>query len=119
MKDLNKVKREKFYRRQKRTRVQMIGTADKPRLSVFRSLLHISIQAIDDVNKKTIVAASDKELKAKKGNKTEIAAEVGKLIGDKLNDKKIGQAIFDKGAYKYHGRIKALADAIRDKGIKF
>lgn len=118
MKDLNKVKKEKFYRRQRRTRARITGTADKPRLSVFRSLLHISIQAIDDISRKTLVAVSDKEIKTK-GNKTEIATEVGKLLGDKLKAKNISQAVFDKGAYKYHGRIKALADGVRDKGIKF
>jgi len=118
MKDSNKVKKEKFFRRQRRTRVKMTGTASKPRVSVFRSLLHISVQAIDDVNGKTLVAASEKEIKAK-GNKSEKAALVGELMGKKLVDNKISEIIFDKGAYKYHGRVKALADGIRKSGINF
>ncbi|MBT6691285.1 50S ribosomal protein L18 [Candidatus Parcubacteria bacterium] len=118
MKDLNKIKQEKFFRRQRRTRAQITGTTSKPRLSVFRSLLHISAQAIDDVGKKTLVAASDKEIKAK-GNKSEIAALVGELLGKKLTEKKISKIIFDKGAYKYHGRVKALADGLRKSGINF
>ena len=118
MKDLNKVKGEKFFRRQRRTRAQITGTASKPRVSVFRSLLHISVQAIDDIAGKTLVAASDKEAKGK-GNKTEIAALVGEIMGKKLLEKKISEIVFDKGAYKYHGRIKALADGMRKSGINF
>jgi large subunit ribosomal protein L18 len=118
MKDLNKVKKEKFFRRQRRTRAQITGTTSKPRVSVFRSLSHISVQAIDDVNGKTLVAASDKEAKGK-GSKTEIAALVGELIGKKLVENKISEIVFDKGAYKYHGRIKALAEGIRKSGINF
>lgn len=118
MKDLNKVKRAKYYRRQYRTRAKMSGTAVKPRVSVFRSLLHISVQAIDDLQRRTVVAASDKELKIK-GTKTEIATAVGQVFGKKLQDKKITDIIFDRGAYKYHGRVKALAEGIRQAGIKF
>ena len=118
MKNLNKEKQAKFFRRQRRARAQMVGTAAKPRLSVFRSLGHIYIQAIDDVNQTTLVATSDKEIKAK-GKKIEIASQVGELFGKKLAEKKITQAVFDKGAYKYHGRVKALAEGIRKKGIKF
>ena len=99
MKDLNKLKGARTYRRQRRTRAQITGTTDKPRLSVFRSLLHISIQAIDDINGKTLAATSDKEVKTK-GNKSEVALEVGKIMGDKLKAKKVNKAIFDKGAYK-------------------
>jgi large subunit ribosomal protein L18 len=120
MKDINKVKKIKFFRRQRRARAKIEGTANKPRLSVFRSLQHIYVQAIDDVNKVTLAAASDKEVKATaKAKRTDIASQVGELFGKKLADKKITQAIFDKGAYKYHGRVKALADGIRKGGIKF
>lgn len=96
----------------------MTGTADKPRVSVFRSLTHISVQAIDDIAGKTLVAVSDKEVKAK-GNKTEVATAVGEAAGKKLADKKISKIVFDKGAYKYHGRVKALAEGIRKAGINF
>jgi large subunit ribosomal protein L18 len=119
MKDKNKQKRQLTIRRQRRTRAKIEGTAVKPRVSVFRSLAHISVQAIDDVKAVTLVASNDKELKATKKNKTEIAALVGEAFGKKLADKKIVSIIFDKGAYKYHGRIKALADGIRKQGIKF
>jgi len=118
MKDVNKVKKAKFFRRQRRTRAKIVGTATKPRMSVFRSLLHIYIQAIDDVNGLTLAAASDKDVK-EKGKKAEIATKVGEAFGKKLADKKITEGIFDKGAYKYHGRVKALADGIRKSGINF
>ena len=118
MKDKNKVKKDNFIRRQRRARSKINGTANKPRVSVFRSLLHINVQAIDDVAKKTLVAASDKSIKAK-GDKTTIAALLGEEFGKKLKANKIEVIIFDKGAYKYHGRVKALADGIRKAGIKF
>lgn len=119
MKDAIKVKRQKYLRRQKRARAKIEGTAQKPRLSVFRSLSHIYVQAIDDAGAVTLAAASDKELKGVKGNATEKAAKVGELLGQKLKDKKITEAVFDKGAYKYHGRVKSLADGIRKSGINF
>ena len=118
MKDLNKVKQAKFFRRQRRTRAKMTGTAQKPRLSVFRSLQHIYVQAIDDVNRATLTAVSDKDIKTK-GKRSEVASKVGEALGKKLADKKITQAVFDKGAYKYHGRVKALAEGVRKSGIKF
>ena len=118
MKDTNKVKKVRFFRRQRRARARINGTSSRPRLSVFRSLQHVYVQAIDDVNKTTLVAASDKEIKTK-AKPTDIAFQVGELFGKKLADKKISSAIFDKGAYKYHGRVKSLADGIRKSGIKF
>jgi large subunit ribosomal protein L18 len=118
MRDLNKVKGQKIIRRRIRTRAKMQGTAIKPRVSVFRSLLHIYIQAINDDAKVTLVAASDQELK-KTAKKQELAFAVGELFGKKLQDKKISQVIFDRGAYKYHGRVKMLADGLRKSGIKF
>ncbi|MCB9802512.1 50S ribosomal protein L18 [Candidatus Nomurabacteria bacterium] len=118
MKDLNKLKQAKFFRRQRRTRAKINGTSQKPRLSVFRSLKHISIQAIDDFNRVTLAAASDRELK-EKGNKTELASKLGALLATKLQEKNIAEAVFDKGAYKYHGRVKAVAEALRSSGIKF
>ncbi len=119
MKNLNKIKREHTERRKRRTRAKIVGTAKQPRLSVFRSLSAIYAQAIDDVKSKTLVAVSIKELKAKKGTKIEIAGLIGELMGKKLKAKKISSVIFDKGAYKYHGRVKALAEGIRKAGIKF
>ncbi len=118
MKDLNKAKVQKIVRRRIRTRAKMQGTASKPRVSVFRSLMHIYAQAINDDAKTTLVAASDKELKAS-AKKQDLAAQVGELLGKKLQDKKISQVIFDRGAYKYHGRVKMLAEGLRKSGIKF
>lgn len=118
MKDLNKIKQAKGLRRQARTRAKITGTADKPRLSVFRSLLHIYGQAIDDIGCRTLVAVSDKQVKVK-GNKTVVAQAVGEAIGKKLIEKKINKIVFDKGAYKYHGRVKAMAEGIRKAGIIF
>lgn len=118
MKDKNKVKRNNFIRRQRRARAKISGTASQPRVSVFRSLMHINVQAIDDNNGKTLVALSDKSIKAK-GSKTERATSLGEEFGKQLKAKKIETIAFDKGAYKYHGRVKALADGIRKAGINF
>lgn len=118
MKDKNKVKRSNIARRKIRTRSRIKGTATKPRVSVFKSLMHNSVQAIDDVAGKTLAAMTDKNLKVK-GTKTDKAAALGEAFGKKLKDIKIDSVIFDKGAYKYHGRVKALADGIRKAGINF
>ncbi|MDD5749209.1 MAG: 50S ribosomal protein L18 [Patescibacteria group bacterium] len=118
MKDKKKFKRVKAQRRAVRTRSKMFGIAGKPRVSVFRSLSHIYVQAIDDNKRTTIVAASDKEIKTK-GNKTDKAALVGEAMGRKLLDKKISSIFFDRGAYKYHGRVKALAEGMRKAGVIF
>jgi large subunit ribosomal protein L18 len=87
-------------------------------LSVFRSLTHISAQAIDDIKGVTIVSASDKELTTK-ATKVEKAMALGEILGKKLIEKKISEIIFDRGAYKYHGRVKSLAEGLRKVGIKF
>lgn len=118
MKDKNKLKNQKATRRSNRTRAKMFGISGKPRVSVFRSLTHIYAQAIDDSKKATLVSASDKEVTAK-GTKSEISALVGETLGKKLLDKKISSIIFDRGAYRYHGRVKALADGIRKAGVNF
>lgn len=110
-------------RKHERVRVKISGTAEKPRLCVFRSSKHIYAQIIDDVNSTTLVAASslDEALKGKlnyTGNK-ESAKEVGKLIGTKAIEKGIKQVVFDRGGYLYHGRIKELADGAREAGLEF
>lgn len=118
MKNLAKLKREKRKRRHIRVRAKIFGTKTKPRLCVFRSLKHCYAQLIDDDKGETLVATSDLELK-KKAAKKEIAKEVGKLLAKKALAKKIKQAVFDRGGYKYHGRIKALAEGAREGGLKF
>lgn len=94
------------------------GSAQKPRISVFRSNNSIYVQAIDDLNGVTLAAASSKSLETS-GNKSEVAKAVGKTLGDKLNSINITTAVFDRSGYLYHGRIKALADGIREAGLKF
>lgn len=115
--DKNIKKINKQIRRKARVRAKMMGTALKPRLSVFRSLKNIYCQLIDDENQKTIAAADDRKLTGKK--KIEKATEVGRMIAKKAQDKKIEKVIFDRGAYRYHGRIKALAEGARAGGLKF
>ena len=106
-----------------RIRRKVSGTADKPRLAVFRSDKHIYAQAIDDGSGQTIAHASslDADLKgnAKRGGNVDAAKVVGGAIAARLKDKGIEDVVFDRGGYLYHGRIKALADAAREAGLKF
>ncbi len=110
-------------RRHKRVRKKVSGTPERPRLSVYRSLNQIYSQIIDDVNSHTIACAStlDKKLKEMKGHKGNIqsAKKVGELISSKAKEKGIKKVVFDRGGYKYHGRLKALADAARESGLEF
>lgn len=109
-------------RRHARVRKRVHGTAARPRLCVFRSLSHMYAQVIDDESGRTLVAASDLEQEARAGadgtNKTGRAALVGRLVGQRALAKGIKEAIFDRGGYKYHGRVKALGDAAREAGLK-
>lgn len=118
MKDLNKFKRDKRNIRHARVRSVVQGTASRPRLSVFRSSAHIYAQLIDDSSGKTVAAASSKELKGKAA-KTGASAEVGKLIAGKAKGLNIESVVFDRGGYRYHGRVKALAEGAREGGLKF
>jgi large subunit ribosomal protein L18 len=116
-----KIKKEKRYRRHRRVRAKIYGTASRPRLCVFRSAKHIYCQLIDDEKGKTLASASDLELKRlrKKLTKKEKAFEVGKLIAKKAKNLKIEKVVFDRGGYQYHGRVKALAEGAREGGLKF
>jgi large subunit ribosomal protein L18 len=107
--------------RQRRIRKKIQGTNEKPRLSVFRSNKHIYVQAIDDEKKVTLVDFCDLNLSKKdqSGKKSEVARLVGKNFAKKLKDKKITKVVFDRGGYRYHGRVKSLAEGIRDEGLKF
>ncbi|MGI6049238.1 MAG: 50S ribosomal protein L18 [Acetivibrionales bacterium] len=121
---IKKIEKNKIrLRKHARVRRKISGTAEIPRLNVFRSARHIYAQIIDDVSGTTLVAASslDGALKEKldyTGNK-QAAKEVGKLIGTKAIDKGIKQVVFDRGGYLYHGRIKELADGAREAGLEF
>ena len=114
----------KVTRRQKiryRIRKKVAGVAQKPRLSIFRSNTDIYAQLIDDVDGKTIVAAStkDKEIKAQSGTKTEKSKLVGSAVARKASELGIKNVVFDRGGYLYHGRVKAVADGAREAGLEF
>ena len=111
--------REARVRRHRRVRKHVSGTAERPRLAVFRSNKGISAQLIDDLEGKTLAAASWLNLKSFKGSKTEQAAEVGKLLAQNAKKANVETVVFDRGGYLYHGRVKALADAAREGGLKF
>ncbi|MCK9378713.1 MAG: 50S ribosomal protein L18 [Candidatus Moranbacteria bacterium] len=113
-------KRALRYQRGKRVRAKISGTAERPRLSVFRSLRGVYAQAIDDVNGKTVASSNWKEAsKTTKKNDIERAKEVGKLLADKCIKLKITEAVFDRNGYKYHGKVKAMAEGAREGGLKF
>jgi len=114
---LTKAKRRR--RIHNRVRKKIIGSPTRPRLSVFRSNKSIYCQVIDDLNGITLVSASSKEEGCQKGNKSEQAALVGKLLGEKAKAKGIETVVFDRGGYLFHGRVKALADGARESGLKF
>jgi large subunit ribosomal protein L18 len=113
-----KSKQLKFARRHGRVRMKIFGTASRPRLSVFRSIKGMYLQIIDDENSKTLASASNLEIKSK-GKKTDISYEIGKLIAQKAQAKNIEEIVFDRGGYKYHGRVEAAAKGARDGGLKF
>jgi len=113
-------KQIKRQRRHKRVRARMFGTNKIPRLCVFRSSKHISAQLIDDEKGKTLLLVNDLNLSPKKGQtKVDIAHCVGEELVKQAKDKKIEQVVFDRGGYKYHGRVKALAEGARSRGLKF
>jgi large subunit ribosomal protein L18 len=103
-----------------RIRRKLSGTADRPRLAVFRSVAHIYAQVIDDAKGTTIVSASsvDKGGRTNGGN-VAAAKTIGKLVAERAKEKGIKSVVFDRGGYQYHGRVKALADAAREAGLKF
>jgi len=121
MKNDQKIKREKKQRRHKRKRAKIIGTKNRPRLSVFRSNAHLYCQLIDDEKGETLAFANDSEIKDQKTKtkKEEKSFLIGKLIAQKAQKKGIEKIVFDVGAYKYHGKIKSLAQGAREGGLKF
>jgi len=105
-----------------RIRKKVLGTADRPRLNVYRSLNHIYVQLIDDLAGKTIVAASTAEGKTESrrtGGNVAAAKEIGKAIAERAKAKGVSKVVFDRGGYIYHGRVKAVADAAREAGLRF
>lgn len=107
-----------------KVRMKVAGTADRPRLCVFRSNAHIYAQIIDDEQAKTLVSASDTEIKAGKAEKSDfrkvdLAKKIGSLIAEKAVAKKIKKVVFDRGGYIYTGRVKSLAEGAREGGLEF
>ena len=113
---MNKLQARK--RRTKRSRAKINGTANRPRLCVFRSLRYIYAQIVDDENGKILASADSRKTKGAK-NTVETAGTIGEEIAKLATAKKIGAVVFDKRGYKYHGKIKSLADGARKKGLKF
>lgn len=103
--------------RKRRIRARVTGTATRPRMTVSRTLMQMTVQLIDDSASKTVASASTKELKAKPN--MEGAKKLGEAIAKKAKDAKVSAIVFDRNAYKYHGRVKALADAAREGGLTF
>lgn len=106
-------------RRRKRIRGKVHGTAERPRLSVFRSNARIYAQVIDDVDGRTLAAAGSVEAGVGDGTKTEEATQVGRLVAERAKAAGIEKVVFDRGGYLYHGRVKALADGAREGGLDF
>ncbi|WP_034341386.1 50S ribosomal protein L18 [Deinococcus misasensis] len=109
---------DRTQRRKYSTRAKIKQVSDRPRLSVFRSSKYIYAQIIDDKNGVTVAQAASKALNVE-GTKTDAAAAVGKAIAEAALAKGVKQVVFDRGSYKYHGRVKALADAAREGGLEF
>ncbi|MFN0102999.1 MAG: 50S ribosomal protein L18 [Bryobacteraceae bacterium] len=117
---VSKVNRDEVRRRiHTRIRKKMSGTAERPRLAVFRSIKHIYVQVVDDRAGTTLVSASTAEKGAPNGGNVAGAKAIGKLVAERAKEKGIGAVVFDRGGFLYHGRVKALADAAREAGLQF
>ena len=108
-------------KRHERIRLSLAGTPERPRLAVFRSLNHIYAQVIDDASGRTLAAASslEKELRSGTGTKTQEAAVVGRIVAERAKAAGVERVVFDRAGFRYHGRIKSLADAAREAGLDF
>lgn len=113
-------KKDQREKRHRKVRAKIYGTEDRPRLCIFKSNKHIYAQIINDDKGFTLVFASDLEVKdSKKVKKINLAQKVGELMANKAKDKKIMKVVFDRGGFKYHGQVKALADEARKQGLQF
>jgi large subunit ribosomal protein L18 len=117
MPGIPKTREQQRYRRHLRVRKKVQGTAERPRLVIFRSLKHISAQLVDDVARRTLATVTSVDLLS--GKKTEKSTEVGKRIAAKAKEAGITKVVFDRAGYKYHGRVKAVADGAREGGLEF
>ncbi len=114
-----KLVRQRRIKRHRRLRNRVVGTPERPRLSVFRSSANVYAQIIDDSHGHTLVAASSLEEVAAAGSKSEQARKVGELVADRAKTAGIGKVVFDRGGFLYHGRVKAVADGARANGLEF
>ena len=116
-----KQKQRLRVRRHRRVRKRVTGTADRPRLAVFRSNKHISAQVIDDVSGRTLASASsvEKDLKSAAGGNRDAASKVGQLLGERAKAAGVSKVVFDRGGFLYHGRVAAVAEAARAAGLEF
>ncbi|MDO8588645.1 MAG: 50S ribosomal protein L18 [Armatimonadota bacterium] len=118
-----RTKEEMRQRRHGRVRRTVTGTSERPRLNVYRSLCHIYAQVVDDTSHAVLASAStvDKELKSKvkTGGNVESARMVGELVAKRAKEKGVEKVVFDRGGYRYHGRVKSLADGAREAGLEF
>jgi len=115
----DKLKNQIKQRRKSRVKAKVSGTSIRPRLSIFRSLKHIRAQLVDDQMGKTLTYANDSEVNDSKSAKVDIAFKVGELIAQKAKKLGIKNVVFDKSSYKYHGRVKSVADGARKGGLEF
>jgi len=117
MPGIPKTREQQRYRRHLRVRKKVAGTGERPRLVIFRSLKHITAQIVDDTAGRTLMTVSSTDLTS--GKKTEKSTEVGKRIAARAKDAGITKVVFDRAGYKYHGRVKAVADGAREGGLEF
>jgi large subunit ribosomal protein L18 len=117
---MNKINhtKSKAEKRKARVRAKVRGTAERPRLTIYRSNKHTYLQAIDDQAGKTIASSNDKVIKAKSGTKTELAQKAAEALSAALQKAGVTKVVIDRGPYKYHGRIKAIAEAARAAGLE-
>lgn len=111
--------RQQRQHRHQRVRARVQGTPERPRLAVWRGLKHISAQVIDDTTGRTLVAASDAQVKPRQTATVEVARAVGKLLAERAQGAKITKVVFDRGGRSYHGQVKALAEGAREGGLEF
>lgn len=119
MEEQNKMLKISRIKRQKRIRAKIRGNGQSPRVSIFRSNKFIYAQAINDESAKTLASVSESELKEKTGKKLDRAKALGLLLSEKLKKEKLTKIIFDRGSFRYHGRVEAFAQGLREGGITF
>jgi large subunit ribosomal protein L18 len=116
---MNVLKQVRMERRKAGIRKRVIGTQERPRMSVFRSASHIYVQVIDDHTRRTLLGVDSRQAKLANGGNVTAAKEVGRLVAQKAKEAGITRVVFDRNGYRYHGRVKALADAAREAGLSF